>query len=559
MKTRSQTFILLFLFLSLCAMGSKEKLQKPETSTDVVTINTSPELFNLVTRLSALYQKSDTHIIVHINQMPGLDSGNIHFENGQLHVITEGQMSEFDGLSTWSATIGRDIIVPVMNAKNPFAFEIAQKGISLKTLSSVINSEKSWGQVLNSTQREPIHLYVENDQSVISAFSETTASPSGLIIHPVERDELVRKLQSDPLALGFCKLVQVTASNGETLLPGIQLVPIDRNGNGKIDYIENIYNNLQSFNRGVWIGKYPHELSSAIYIVSNQKPQSKAETNFLKWILTSGQQVLPENGLFALGYTERLGQLTKVDTPEIYAQLPEEHVNTLLTVLLLSLILIVLGGVLVEVIFRLFAKKGRTATPEMVALVAFNEDSVNVPKGLYFDKSHSWAFRRKDGSVKVGIDDFMQHVTGRITKVELKEAGMTIRKGDPMISVSRKGKLLKIYSPVTGTILEVNEKLRTNAALLNSTPYSDGWVYVIEPVNWELELQYLQIAEKFKANLQNEFRRLKEFFHSVLKSDMPDVAYAVMQDGGSFVDHPLADMSPDVWDDFQTQFIDASL
>jgi glycine cleavage system H lipoate-binding protein len=159
--------------------------------------------------------------------------------------------------------------------------------------------------------------------------------------------------------------------------------------------------------------------------------------------------------------------------------------------------------------------------------------------------------------IKVGIDDFLQHVTGKITKVELKEPGIKIRKGDPLCSIVQKGKVLHLYSPVTGTLIEINEKLKTNASLLNTDPYSDGWIYMIEPVNWELEQQYLQIADRFKANLEHEFQRLKDFLNSTLKSVLPDFAYAVMQDGGSLVDHPLAELGPDVWDDFQTQFLDA--
>ena len=165
---------------------------------------------------------------------------------------------------------------------------------------------------------------------------------------------------------------------------------------------------------------------------------------------------------------------------------------------------------------------------------------------------------KKNGVVKVGIDDFLQHVTGKITKVEMKEPGVKIRKGDQLCSIVRKGKVLHVYSPVTGTILEVNEKLKDSPSLVNSNPYSDGWIYAIEPVNWELEQQYLQMADKVKANLNNEFQRLKDFIDSVLKVVSPDYAYSVLQDGGTFVDHPLAEFGPDVWDDFQTKFIDSA-
>ena len=190
--------------------------------------------------------------------------------------------------------------------------------------------------------------------------------------------------------------------------------------------------------------------------------------------------------------------------------------------------------------------------------VFFNEESVIIPKGLYFGKTHSWAFMKKNGSVKIGIDDFLQRITGTITRVELKHVGETIKKGELLMSIIRKGKLLNIYSPISGTITEVNENLEYNSSLLNSSPYSEGWVYLIEPLNWGLEIQYLLIAEKYKEALKDEFARLKDFFTSLIKANSLDFAYVTMQDGGELTDNPLAELEPEVWDDFQTKFIDAS-
>jgi glycine cleavage system H lipoate-binding protein len=247
-----------------------------------------------------------------------------------------------------------------------------------------------------------------------------------------------------------------------------------------------------------------------------------------------------------------------LDEPQLLTNIPAEQTNSMMSVLLLILVFIILGGVCVELVFRFFYKNDRHKIVLPEAIEAFSEEVVVVPMGLYFDKSHSWAFRRKDGTIRVGIDDFLQHLTGKITKVEMKEPGIKIRKGDHLCSIIRKGKVLHIYSPITGTILEVNEKLKSNSVLLNSGPYSDGWIYVIEPVNWELELQYLTVAERFKANLKDEFQRFKDFMDSAIKSISPDFACSILQDGGSFVDHPLAELGPDVWDDFQTKFIDAA-
>jgi hypothetical protein len=81
---------------------------------------------------------------------------------------------------------------------------------------------------------------------------------------------------------------------------------------------------------------------------------------------------------------------------------------------------------------------------------------------------------------------------------------------------------------------------------------------MIEPTNWGLEIQYLLIAEKYKEALKDEFQRLKDFFSTLVKTNSHDFAYVTMQDGGELVDNPLAELGPNVWDDFQTKFIDTS-
>ncbi|MBL7970178.1 MAG: hypothetical protein JNL03_01550, partial [Prolixibacteraceae bacterium] len=73
-----------------------------------------------------------------------------------------------------------------------------------------------------------------------------------------------------------------------------------------------------------------------------------------------------------------------------------------------------------------------------------------------------------------------------------------------------------------------------------------------------LEIQYLSMAEKYKEWLKNEFSRLRDFFATELKVDSAEYAYAVLQDGGALKDNVLADLGPEVWEDFQVRFIDSS-
>ena len=62
--------------------------------------------------------------------------------------------------------------------------------------------------------------------------------------------------------------------------------------------------------------------------------------------------------------------------------------------------------------------------------------------------------------------------------------------------------------------------------------------------------------EKYKEWIKNEFTRLKDFLSITLNTKLPEHAYVVLQDGGIIKDNVLADLGPEVWEEFQTNFID---
>src|SRR5690606_6995037 len=105
---------------------------------------------------------------------------------------------------------------------------------------------------------------------------------------------------------------------------------------------------------------------------------------------------------------------------------------------------------------------------------------VKAPGGLYYDKTHTWAFMEQDGLVKVGVNDFLQHVTGTLSQVKMKSPGEKVRKGEYIMTIIRDGKQLDICSPVTGTIKTQNEMLIESPSDINTDPYLTGWIYKIE-------------------------------------------------------------------------------
>ena len=140
----------------------------------------------------------------------------------------------------------------------------------------------------------------------------------------------------------------------------------------------------------------------------------------------------------------------------------------------------------------------------------------------------------------------------------MKDPGVMVKKGEKIFSIIQNGKQITIHSPVSGRIKAQNEILATNGSAINNSPYEDGWIYLIEPSNWIRETQFMIMAERYSEWLRYEFTRLKDFFSISLRANKTEYAHVVLQDGGNIHDNILAEFGPEVWEDFQTNFIEAS-
>ncbi len=281
--------------------------------------------------------------------------------------------------------------------------------------------------------------------------------------------------------------------------------------NGRVDNFENIYQNLQAFTRGVWIGKYPENLSGNVYAVSENKPTDENTLAFLTWLTTDGQQFLNSNGFCDLANIQKQSNLLALANPEITVAQPDKTETAGLWVIILISIL-TLGFVVTAVVLKSRSKKSQVSDEIITINSSLDENSIEAPKGIFFDKTHTWAFMEKNGSVKVGIDDFLQHITGKLTRIVMKAPGEKIRRGEKLLTINRNGKQLDIYSPVSGMIKEQNNLLNKASDKINTSTYSDGWIYTIEPLNWMREIQFMFMADKYKEWLRDEFIRLKDFF-----------------------------------------------
>lgn len=551
--------LLFFCNKGLCNAIADGQTGSPNKTSAANTLNilSSPELSKLATNWADEYGKTNPSLKVTIKELPE----NRVTVGNSLCFISDQNQELLNDETKWKMVIGRDAVVPIINAKNQLLNEIYLQGISTEKLAQLLaNPEKqNWNSLVSNNQNSPIHLYIIDNPAIKTAvqnFAKTNfiAGNTALV---ATAEELLSAIQKDIYAIGFCKLTDVRDANTNDFIANIKILPIDKNKNGRLDSFENIYANMDAFTRGVWIGKHPRALCGNIYAAATSKPTDKNALNFLSWINADGQKYLNTNGYSYLASVEKQANLEALSNPEMLVDQAEKPLMS--RTWLMVIIAFVAAAIIIAGAMR-YAKniKENVIDEDIEITSAFDENSILAPKGIYFDKSHTWAFMQQDGNVKIGLDDFLQHVTGSITRIKMKEPGEKVRKGEKILTIIQNGKQLNISSPISGIIREQNQTLVTNSSTLNVAPYAEGWVYLIEPKNWLREIQFLFMAEKYKEWLQDEFVRLKDFLAASIRSNTNVYAHVILQDGGELTDNVLADLGPEVWEDFQRNFIDIS-
>ena len=104
---------------------------------------------------------------------------------------------------------------------------------------------------------------------------------------------------------------------------------------------------------------------------------------------------------------------------------------------------------------------------------------MNVPEDLRYDKSHEWV-RLEGDTATIGITDHAQEELTDVVFVELPDVGRAVDAGDPTAVVESVKAASDIYSPIAGEVVEVNESVEADPALVNTDPYGGGWIYKLK-------------------------------------------------------------------------------
>jgi len=132
-------------------------------------------------------------------------------------------------------------------------------------------------------------------------------------------------------------------------------------------------------------------------------------------------------------------------------------------------------------------------------------EDYNMPDELYYHKEHMWA-RVEEDKVKVGLTDFSQELAGEISYIEMPEEGDEVKQDDVVGSYETGKWLGKIYAPISGEIINMNEDAEDDPTLINKDPYGEGWIFEMKMGN-SAELNNLMKGEKAVEWLKGEIAK----------------------------------------------------
>ena len=123
-----------------------------------------------------------------------------------------------------------------------------------------------------------------------------------------------------------------------------------------------------------------------------------------------------------------------------------------------------------------------------------------IPPDLKYTPEHEYVRAKSDGTAEIGITDYAQGELGDVVYVELPKVGTKYSKHDVFGTIEAVKAVSELFSPISGEVTEVNQRLDKEPALVNTDPYGDGWMIKMRASDGS-EVDALLSAEAYSAQI----------------------------------------------------------
>ena len=132
-----------------------------------------------------------------------------------------------------------------------------------------------------------------------------------------------------------------------------------------------------------------------------------------------------------------------------------------------------------------------------------------LPDDLRYDAHHQWA-RREGDLWRCGITAYQADAAGDMVYLGLPDVGAEVRRDQEVGSVESGKWVSSLFAPVSGTVVEVNRALVDDPALVNRSPYAEGWIFAMRSTEEEPGLSVEEYVEVIRAEEEQDAPRIRE-------------------------------------------------
>lgn len=311
-----KTSFLLLLVILLAACGGGQSTASPSASNSAadtteaepvrISVSGAFALFPIVTVWAEAYSKLHPNVTFDV-QAGGAGKGMTDMLTGAADIAMlsrDARQEELDQ-GSFLVPVTIDAVVGTLNADNPYLAEIQAQGITPEEANAIwITGEiNTWGQLLGTDATETINVYTRSDASGAGemwALYSLGEAQEDLIGTAVNADPGVAEaVRQDPLGVGYNNIGFSYDQATGVPLDGLQIIPLDLNGNGQIDPDEDFYAARDDLTAAIAAEVYPFPPARILYLVTKGEPNPTI-ADFYRWVLTEGQAFISQAGYVSL-------------------------------------------------------------------------------------------------------------------------------------------------------------------------------------------------------------------------------------------------------------------
>jgi glycine cleavage system H lipoate-binding protein len=216
-----------------------------------------------------------------------------------------------------------------------------------------------------------------------------------------------------------------------------------------------------------------------------------------------------------------------------------------MTVILFVLFTIILGITVEHFMNR--GKERNAASPQSVNSLSLSKIMNLLPRGVFLQPTLTWSKMLDNGNILLGIHPVLMGLIGEPDAVEIVPESKKLKKGEPLLEIHKDSKVLRVKTPLAGTITAVNQRFEgTSWDNMGGT-----WLYTIKPEKISSEISNWFIADKSSTWLQEKFQLITNFFMQNLPQKKLGLT---MTDGGELPVGVLSQFDQKTWQDFENTF-----